>query len=328
VRDKKNSGKAPSFQFYWKDWLSDTRLLRCSRSAKGAWIDIICLSCDMPVPGVFCEKIAEKISKKTQKISKNLVFSEQKIVQMLHGKRAENNRGFAELKSKGIIKQFADGEYAGAFYVKRVYKDALIRKARSDAGKQGGNPEFQEGKPNPYYKQDDKQKDKQKDKQRDKQRDKQKIDTSSSSSSSTANRGKGTGDKEENLIGDKVTGVKKRKVVRGPQLVADVLKNISPMPAKDSIPDPHNGKFPNADSVYAAMRTFFGQYPNIRWPKDPTTRKHCQDVQAGGYSRDEIARAFEMLREKYATDSGRIRMSGKFFSPGFEIKDKLDFLRK
>jgi len=33
-------GKAPADQFYWKDWLIDTKHL--SLEAKGAWIDILC----------------------------------------------------------------------------------------------------------------------------------------------------------------------------------------------------------------------------------------------------------------------------------------------
>ena len=172
---QKNAGKAPSIQFYWKDWLTDTKLLRCSKLAKGVWIDLICLSCDMPVPGVFwCEN--ESISER--KRDENGAFLEQKIIQMLHGKRSENKRGFEQLKQHDIIKQFEDGEYKGAFYVKRVYKDTLLRQRRSDAGKQGGNPKFEKGKPNPYYKQDGKQKIS--------EEDKQKIDASSSSSSSSS----------------------------------------------------------------------------------------------------------------------------------------------
>ena len=124
-------------------------------------------------------------------------------------------------------------------------------------------------------------------------------------------------------------GDSKNKVVskRGPRKAADVLKDFSPMPAKDSVPGPHDGKFPDADAIHAAIRTFFGQY-DIRWPKDSTTRKHSQEIQTGGYSRDELARAFAALREKYSTDAGRIRMVSKFFSPGYELRDKLEFFRR
>jgi len=178
---KKNSGKAPSIQFYWKDWLTDTKLLRCSKTAKGVWIDLVCLSCDMPVPGVFLRK-NETFSE--QKLEENRAFSEQEIVQMVHGKRAENKRCFEQLKAEGVVKQFTNGQYGKAFYVKRVYEDTLLRQKRSEAGKQGGNPEFEKGKPNPYYKQEDNHDHK--------QEDNQKIDTSSSSSSSPSSSLKST----------------------------------------------------------------------------------------------------------------------------------------
>ena len=35
-------GKAPAFQFYVKDWLSDAQLRQTSSSTKGIWIDLIC----------------------------------------------------------------------------------------------------------------------------------------------------------------------------------------------------------------------------------------------------------------------------------------------
>lgn len=35
-------GKAPAFQFYIKDWLSDPQLKMASHTSKGVWIDILC----------------------------------------------------------------------------------------------------------------------------------------------------------------------------------------------------------------------------------------------------------------------------------------------
>ena len=75
---KKNAGKAPSIQFYYKDWLSDQRLKRASKIAKGVWIDLICISCDMEKPGVFCDE--------------NGPISEQEILDMLNGNRKENTK--------------------------------------------------------------------------------------------------------------------------------------------------------------------------------------------------------------------------------------------
>ena len=118
----KNSGKAPSFQFYWKDWLTDTRLLRASKLAKGVWIDLMALSCDMPKPGVFCDE--------------NGPLSDTELAQLLPGNRRENALGLTELILRKIIKQDADG----TLYVKRIKRDTEIRDIRTKAGKQGGNP--------------------------------------------------------------------------------------------------------------------------------------------------------------------------------------------
>lgn len=133
----KNGGKAPSIQFYYKDWLSDSRLRGVSKIIKGVWIDLICLSCDMIIPGVFSNE--------------NGPISEENLLELLDGNPRENKAGFSELKNRHIIKQEADG----TFYVKRVKLDIAIRNERSlasqEAGRKGGNPNFQKGKPNPYY---------------------------------------------------------------------------------------------------------------------------------------------------------------------------------
>ena len=118
----KNSGKAPSFQFYYKDWLTDTRLIRVPKSTKGVWIDLICLSCDMPNRGVFSDE--------------NGSFSEQEIVQMLHGNFNCNLKDFRRLLSKNIIKQMNDK----TFYVKRIKQDTELSDKRKAAGRLGGNP--------------------------------------------------------------------------------------------------------------------------------------------------------------------------------------------
>lgn len=117
-----NSGKAPSFQFYPKDWLADYRLKIVSKRAKGVWIDLICLSCDMPTPGVFRDE--------------NGAISRQVLVHLLSGNRRENYAGFDELVDKNIIKQEDDG----TFYVKRIKRDMELRKIRKECGKLGGNP--------------------------------------------------------------------------------------------------------------------------------------------------------------------------------------------
>ena len=43
--------KAPAFQFYVKDWLSDPQLQSCSASTRGIWIDALCFMWEAPIRG-------------------------------------------------------------------------------------------------------------------------------------------------------------------------------------------------------------------------------------------------------------------------------------
>jgi hypothetical protein len=43
--------KAPAFQFYVRDWLSDPQLRMCSHTTKGIWIDLLCLMWEAPERG-------------------------------------------------------------------------------------------------------------------------------------------------------------------------------------------------------------------------------------------------------------------------------------
>ena len=44
-------GKAPAFQFYVKDWLSDPQLRMASPATRGIWIDCLCFMWSSPVRG-------------------------------------------------------------------------------------------------------------------------------------------------------------------------------------------------------------------------------------------------------------------------------------
>ena len=55
-------GKAPAFQFYVKDWLSDPQLRLACPATKGIWIDILCYMWDAPERGKLTGKL-EKIAR-------------------------------------------------------------------------------------------------------------------------------------------------------------------------------------------------------------------------------------------------------------------------
>jgi hypothetical protein len=119
---KKNSGKAPSYQMYPKDWNEDAALKMCSLAAQGLWIRLINTSYDMPVKGVF------RFNKEPLKA--------QEILIMLPGNMRSKKNAFSELIKWGVIKQMDDN----SFYCKRLYKDMRLREIRKEAGSKGGNP--------------------------------------------------------------------------------------------------------------------------------------------------------------------------------------------
>ena len=43
--------KAPAFQFYVKDWLSDSQLVMASKASKGIWVDCLCYMWGAPIRG-------------------------------------------------------------------------------------------------------------------------------------------------------------------------------------------------------------------------------------------------------------------------------------
>ena len=45
-------GKAPAFQFYVRDWLSDPQLRLASPSTRGIWIDLLCFMWEAPERGI------------------------------------------------------------------------------------------------------------------------------------------------------------------------------------------------------------------------------------------------------------------------------------
>lgn len=118
----KNSGKAPSFQFYPADWLRHAGLKLCSFNAKGVWADLMAQSYFMSKRGVFRDETGP--------------ISEPNLLEMLSGNASQKRRGFAELKKHKVIKQYEDG----TFYVRRIKEDMELRDIRTAAGKKGGNP--------------------------------------------------------------------------------------------------------------------------------------------------------------------------------------------
>jgi hypothetical protein len=122
------SAKLPSFQFYPGDWLKDPALRRCSKSAKGVWIDIVCLSFECEERGVFQ--------------TSGMPWPDEDIAGAVGGDIAENLRALTELLSKGVCSR----NQSGAVFCRRVVRDEQKRRLCSEAGKAGGgNPALNSG---------------------------------------------------------------------------------------------------------------------------------------------------------------------------------------
>lgn len=75
----------------------------------------------------------------------------------------------------------------------------------------------------------------------------------------------------------------------------------------------------------------------VHWPRDLKTMEHLTRLEEWGVSADEVRSALEALGRKYtaagqaspeaAVERQQLRMQGRCFSPGYELADKVKFLR-
>jgi hypothetical protein len=103
--------KLPAFQFYPGDWQKDPELRRCSKAAKGVWIDMLVLMFECPNRGVFANAGGEP-------------WSDQEIAEAIGGDTAANVALINELLLKGVAKR----NDRGAIYSKRMVRDEQVRR--------------------------------------------------------------------------------------------------------------------------------------------------------------------------------------------------------
>lgn len=147
--------KRPAFQFYPADWRKDPALSACSLSARGLWIELMCIAHEASAYGVL--SINGKPMAPTQ-IARMVGESPAAVVKLL-----------AELEDAGVFSR----DEQGCIYSRRMVKDEHLRNVRADAGRLGGNPNLL--------------------KQKDKQSGEQNPTPSSSSSSSSSEKEKSAG---------------------------------------------------------------------------------------------------------------------------------------
>jgi hypothetical protein len=105
--------KLPAFMFYPGDWQKDPSLRRCSKAAKGVWMDMLCLLFECPVRGAFID-------------AGGTPWSDQDIAVAIGGDVGENLGHIAELVSKGVARR----DNRGAIFSRRMVRD---EQSRTDA---------------------------------------------------------------------------------------------------------------------------------------------------------------------------------------------------
>ena len=101
--------KLPAIQLYTGDWLKDPNLRRCSKAAKGVWIDMLCLMSECEDRGVLA--------------SGGVPWDQNEIAGAIGGDQAENLACIAELLAKGV----ASLTKLGAITNRRMVRDEKVR---------------------------------------------------------------------------------------------------------------------------------------------------------------------------------------------------------
>jgi hypothetical protein len=114
--------KAPAFQFYPSDWLTDPSLRLCSLQTRGAWIDILCVMFLSDEPG-YLKVQGHPISK--ENLQKMLGLSKKNFEFV-----------FDELRRYNVMKI----DDFGTYFSKRMVEDERVRNLRREVGSLGGNP--------------------------------------------------------------------------------------------------------------------------------------------------------------------------------------------
>lgn len=124
MADSHREDARPAFQFYPKDWLSDTELGMCSLATKGLWIDLLCLMWNAPVRGVLMYSPDGTCHSKLdgKRLAKTLRCHEQEVAE-----------GIAELLENGVASVDEDG----FLYSRRMRRGGKLGEIRSEAGKKG-----------------------------------------------------------------------------------------------------------------------------------------------------------------------------------------------
>ena len=112
--------KLPWFKFHPSLWRTEPNLCRCSKAAKGVWMDMLCLMFECEDRGVLS--------------TGGEPWSDDEIAEAVGGDTAANLACLRELLRKGV----ASRNPSGAIYNRRMARNEDIGRKRSESGKKGG----------------------------------------------------------------------------------------------------------------------------------------------------------------------------------------------
>ncbi|MFM0439265.1 GIY-YIG nuclease family protein [Paraburkholderia strydomiana] len=125
--------KRPSFQFYPGDWMNDAALRMVSVSARGLWMDMLCLMHQGSPYGHL------KVNSKA--------INEIQLARLVGANSDEVSAWMRELSDAGVYSTSEDG----VIFSRRMVKDENLREVRASGGKEGGNPKLMGGYNKPGF---------------------------------------------------------------------------------------------------------------------------------------------------------------------------------
>lgn len=117
--------KLPFMKFFTGDWMKDPALRSVSLSARGLWIDMLCLMWEAHRRGYLCHRTG-------------LPVTLEQLARMVGSSAAEVDHLVQELVNCGVCSRAEDG----VLYSRRMERDEQVRKTAACNGRKGGNPQL------------------------------------------------------------------------------------------------------------------------------------------------------------------------------------------
>jgi hypothetical protein len=116
--------KTPAFQFYPGDWRKDPELRSISLTARGLWIELLCLMHESSRKGYLVTKTGNS-------------YTNEQLARMVGVDIHTLEICLTEIEANGVSSR---EDNTGILFSRRMVKDAEISQERREAGKLGGNP--------------------------------------------------------------------------------------------------------------------------------------------------------------------------------------------